>query len=67
MMPDMLRDSLGLGYLLLRNADTLEDAYRWPRERRIDELRAYRELLGAPSPESAASFAERFSEELQLV
>ena len=28
MMPGMLRDALGLGYLLLRNADTIEDAYR---------------------------------------
>ena len=34
MTPGLLRDGLGLGYLLLRNADTIEDAYRWSKRDR---------------------------------
>ncbi len=45
MMPGMLRDALGLGYLLLRNADTIEDAYRWPKDRRIKLLETHKQLL----------------------
>ncbi len=45
MMPGMLRDALGLGYLLLRNADTIEDAYRWPKDSRIKLLETHKQLL----------------------
>jgi farnesyl-diphosphate farnesyltransferase len=34
-----------LSYLLFRVADTLEDATRWNRKRRIDALHAFRQLL----------------------
>lgn len=62
MMPGMLRDALGLGYLLLRNADTIEDAYRWPKARRIKELSAYRKLLLDPDPQAVRRFASRFDD-----
>lgn len=62
MMPGMLRDALGLGYLLLRNADTIEDAYRWPKARRIELLEAFKQLLQQPEPTSALEFAEMFSQ-----
>jgi len=62
MMPGMLRDALGLGYLLLRNADTIEDAYRWPKSRRIELLESYKQLLEYPDPQTAHQFAEMFDE-----
>ena len=62
MMPGMLRDALGLGYLLLRNADTIEDAYRWPKARRIELLETYKKLLEHPDPQTAQEFAEMFNE-----
>lgn len=66
MMPGMLRDALGIGYLLLRNADTIEDAYRWPKARRIEELEQFKQLLLAPSPEAARAFAEKYHDEHQI-
>ena len=62
MMPGMLRDALGLGYLLLRNADTIEDAYRWPKARRIEFLESYKRLLQDPDPQIALEFAEMFDD-----
>ena len=62
MMPGMLRDALGLGYLLLRNADTIEDAYRWPKSRRIELLETYKQLLHHPDPQTAQKFAEMFDD-----
>jgi farnesyl-diphosphate farnesyltransferase len=58
MMPGMLQDALGLGYLLLRNADTIEDAFRWPKSRRVELLESYKHLLERPDPEAAQEFAE---------
>ncbi len=62
MMPSMLRDALGLGYLLLRNADTIEDAYRWPKARRIELLEAYKRLLQYPESQAAREFAGMFDD-----
>ncbi len=62
MMPGMLRDALGLGYLLLRNADTIEDAYRWPKARRIELLETYKQLLEHPDPQTAQQFSEIFND-----
>jgi farnesyl-diphosphate farnesyltransferase len=56
MLPGPLRDSLGIGYLLLRNADSIEDAYRWPKQRRIQLLDQYAALLSKGSPEPAGQF-----------
>jgi farnesyl-diphosphate farnesyltransferase len=66
MMPDTLQDSLGLGYLLLRNADTLEDAYRWSKEKRIDELEQFKRLILTPTPQAAQAFADRFDGEADI-
>jgi farnesyl-diphosphate farnesyltransferase len=63
MLPGLLRDALTLGYLLLRNADTLEDAYRWPKERRMAELERLYALLGRPDDKAAHDFAARFQGE----
>jgi farnesyl-diphosphate farnesyltransferase len=62
MMPGMLSDALGLGYLLLRNADTIEDAYRWPKARRIELLETYKRLLHHPDPQTAQQFADMFDD-----
>lgn len=61
MLPGELRQALTLGYLLLRNADTLEDAYRWPKQRRLDALEAYLALLRAPDPRAAQRFADEMA------
>jgi farnesyl-diphosphate farnesyltransferase len=63
MLPGPLRDSLGIGYLLLRNADSIEDAYRWPKERRIALLQEYSMLLLHGSPQQARQFAESLEAE----
>jgi farnesyl-diphosphate farnesyltransferase len=66
MLPGLLRDALTLGYLLLRNADTLEDAYRWPKERRLAELERLHALLNDPDDQAAQAFAARFQGETGL-
>jgi farnesyl-diphosphate farnesyltransferase len=66
MLPGLLRDALTLGYLLLRNADTLEDAYRWPKERRMAELEELAALLRHPDDRAALAFAARYQGETAL-
>lgn len=66
MLPGELRDALTLGYLLLRNADTIEDAYRWPKDRRIQDLQQLKELIQEPTPERIAAFRERYQEEREV-
>jgi farnesyl-diphosphate farnesyltransferase len=56
MLPGILRDALGLGYLLLRNADTLEDAYRWPKDRRIRHLESLHGLVLQPDEAAGRAF-----------
>ena len=61
LLPRPLMEAVTVGYLLLRNADTLEDAYRWPRERRTDELERYIHVLTHPADgQGAQEFADRF-------
>ncbi len=38
LLPPPLRDAMGVAYLLMRAADTLEDTEGWSREHRIDCL-----------------------------
>ena len=61
-VPGMLRDALGLGCLLLRNADMIEDAYRWPKAHRIELLESYKRLLQDPDPQVALEYAELFDD-----
>jgi farnesyl-diphosphate farnesyltransferase len=60
MLPDTLRDALTVGYLLLRNADTIEDAYQWPRERRLAELEELHALMVDPDPAADERFAAHY-------
>lgn len=46
------RRQVTLGYLLFRIADTFEDAWVWPKERRIEALRRFGELVRDPDPEA---------------
>ncbi len=43
------RDQVTLGYLLLRIADTLEDAAVWSREQRVEALFRFADLLKDPN------------------
>jgi farnesyl-diphosphate farnesyltransferase len=45
MLPEPTRRAVGVAYLLFRIADTFEDAAAWPRERRIESLTTFAELL----------------------
>jgi farnesyl-diphosphate farnesyltransferase len=57
LLPEGLRHEVGLGYLLFRIADTLEDAERWDRDKRRDALRQYTELLAEPTEPGAERLA----------
>lgn len=66
MLPGVLRDSLTLGYLLLRNADTIEDAYQWPKARRIEGLRELHALMLHPNRQAAERFADQYRQATPL-
>ncbi|MBI4771972.1 MAG: squalene/phytoene synthase family protein [Chloroflexi bacterium] len=62
LLPAPLMDAMTVGYLLMRNADTIEDAYRWSRERRVRELENLIEVVTHPEDRGLAeAFAARFS------
>jgi farnesyl-diphosphate farnesyltransferase len=60
MLPTPTRQHVGLAYLLFRIADTFEDAVRWPRERRLEALSEFEQLLLEPGGERQT--AERWSQ-----
>ena len=67
LLPSPLVETVTLGYLLFRNADTLEDAYLWPVERRVKELDRFIEVVSRPQDiEQASRFAARFENETQV-
>src|SRR6185436_3803750 len=53
LLPEPSRTTVSLAYLLLRIADTMEDAPSWDRDARIRRLSEFAELLCAPSVERA--------------
>ncbi|MCY4555445.1 MAG: squalene/phytoene synthase family protein [Chloroflexi bacterium] len=60
-LPGGTRRQVTLGYLLLRIADTLEDAAVWSRERRVDGLLRFAELMngeGGPVCDTAEAVVE---------
>lgn len=57
LLPEPLRTEVGVGYLLFRIADTLEDAERLGRDERIQELGRFIELLGEPTEANAVAAA----------
>ncbi|MGL4514188.1 MAG: squalene/phytoene synthase family protein [Lacipirellulaceae bacterium] len=61
LLPDGLRQQVGLGYLLFRIADTLEDAELLGRDARREELRRYVALLESPGEAEAQRLAQRWS------
>lgn len=60
LLPPTLRSQVGLAYLLLRAADTFEDA-TWDRASRLDALRTFARFVREPNdptlPEQAAEWA----------
>jgi farnesyl-diphosphate farnesyltransferase len=56
-LPEPTRREVTVAYLLFRIADTLEDSTLWTRERKLEELARFGELLDAPSPDGALSLA----------
>lgn len=58
------RREVTLAYLLLRVADTFEDAAAWPRARRIEALERFGVLLARRAPEETAAQAAVWAEEV---
>jgi len=56
LLPDPTRNQVGVAYLLFRIADTFEDAVLWTRERRLEALGRFIELLDQ-DPTAAESMA----------
>ncbi len=56
-LPEPTRREVTIAYLLFRIADTFEDAAAWSRERRIEALRVFCELLARPAPGDAQRWA----------
>lgn len=57
LLSEPLRGEVGIGYLLFRIADTLEDAERLGRDDRLKELGRFIELLGEPTDANAQESA----------
>jgi len=57
LLPEPTRKSVGVAYLLFRVADTFEDATGWAREKRIDALERFVELLELPVEKQAPAAA----------
>jgi len=67
MLPSPLVEAVTLGYLLFRNADTIEDAYQWSQERRIAELGILLEVVNQPADlEGAQRFAALYQHEQRV-
>lgn len=62
LLPEPLKSQVGIGYLLFRIADTLEDAERYPRDERIAELGRFIELLGEPTEANAIAAAKHWKQ-----
>jgi farnesyl-diphosphate farnesyltransferase len=56
-LPEPTRREVTVAYLLFRIADTLEDATRWSRSRKLDELAAFNALLVSPDAEKTRTLA----------
>lgn len=56
-LPTSLRREVTIAYLLFRIADTFEDATgRWGKDRQLEALSDFVELLASPSPDGAGRF-----------
>jgi farnesyl-diphosphate farnesyltransferase len=67
LLPSPLVEAVTLGYLLFRNADTIEDAYLWSKERRVTELEDFIAVVGRPQDLALArEFADRYEREDQI-
>ncbi len=62
MLPQPLRHAMGVAYLLMRNADTLEDAAEHSRERRITMLTRFSILMRGGDPSTVQAFVEAASD-----
>lgn len=59
-LPEPTEREVGIAYLLFRIADTFEDAAVWPRQRRLDALDDFSDLLDDPDPGAAHRHAEQW-------
>ena len=60
-LPEPTRREVTIAYLLFRIADTFEDSATWSRERRIEALETFSELLAEHRPEEIRRQAEAWA------
>lgn len=65
-LPEPTRREVTVAYLFFRIADTLEDATRWGRERKLQELSRFGALLDEPSTDAARQLAKHWTAEPPL-
>jgi farnesyl-diphosphate farnesyltransferase len=58
-----LRRPMGIAYLLMRNADTLEDAWLVPKQRRLDGLRRFADLVRTQDAEGAEGWVRTWADQ----
>jgi len=63
LLDEPLRRAMSLAYLLMRNADTLEDAFRVPRERRTQGLLRFVDLVERRDAETAREWVKEWESE----
>ena len=61
LLPEPTRRELGIAYLLFRIADTFEDASEWDRQRRIDALDEFMDLVRNPDTQRAAELGSAWA------
>lgn len=67
LLPSPLVEAVTLGYLLFRNADTIEDAYLWSKEQRVAELEKLIAVVNHPNNQRLAhKFATRYQHEERI-
>ena len=66
LLPEPTRLEVTIAYLLFRVADTLEDATRWSRTKKLEELDAFAHFLERPTAQRAAEFSAHWSAEPPL-
>jgi len=64
LLPEPTRREVTLAYLLFRIADTFEDAAAWPREKRIEALERFAQLLERQDPTATAELSRQWAEEV---
>jgi len=65
-LPEPTRTEVGVAYLLFRIVDTFEDSATWGREKRVEALHAFCDLLDRPQAEETRRLAALWHDEVPI-